>query len=91
MYIPNLSAQDVTFSSDIKLDSKWTANTKVDLATKKYTLGATWSGELGGKATTLKGTYVPDGLLAGEATVSLDKSIKGNVTFNQQQVRFYSE
>ena len=76
----------MTLSSDIKLDSKWTANTKLDLSTKKYTVGATWNGELGGKTATLKGSYPQDGILSGEATVSLDKSLKANLTLNQNAV-----
>ena len=84
----HLSTQDVTVTSDIKLDSKWVANTKFDFASKKYTVGATWNGKVAGKASTVKASYSDrDGLFNGDATVAVLKSAKANVTFNNKQVR----
>ncbi|KXZ51108.1 hypothetical protein GPECTOR_14g9 [Gonium pectorale] len=64
-----------------------TLNTKYDLGTKKYQVGATWEGDVGKKATTVKAWYgSKDGMFAGEATVVAAKDQKANVTFNQKEV-----
>lgn len=77
-------------TTDIKLDSAVTANTKYEFGPKKYTLGATWNGKLASKASTLKAFYSnKDNLVAGEATVSVNKWQKANVTFNQNQVSMH--
>ena len=83
--------QDVVLTTDIKLDSAVTANTKFEFGPKKYTIGATWNGKLANKASTLKAFYSDkDNLVAGEATVSVNKAQKANVTFNQNQVSMHA-
>ena len=78
-------------TADIKLDSAVTANTKFEFGPKKYTIGATWNGKLANKASTLKAFYSDkDNLVAGEATVSVNKAQKANVTFNQNQVSMHA-
>lgn len=85
------SLKDVVATLDYKVPKGpkgVTVNTKYELGTKKYTLGATWDGKLGGKASTLKGFYTnKDSKFAGEATVSVNKSQKANLVFNQDKVR----
>ncbi len=79
--------QDVVSTLDFKVNKKVTANSKYELATKKYQVGATWDGKLANKVTQVKRWYTnKDNLVAGEATVSLNPKNKANVTFNQKQV-----
>ncbi|GFR48407.1 hypothetical protein Agub_g10301 [Astrephomene gubernaculifera] len=81
--------KDVVATADYKVKQVkgTTLNTKYDLGTKKYQVGATWEGSLAKKATTVKLWYGnKDNKVAGEATVSLVKNQKANVTFNQQKV-----
>lgn len=81
------SLKDLVATFDYKAPKNITLNSKYELGTKKYTVGGTWDGNLANKASTLKLFYTnKDNLVAGEATVSLNKNQKANTTFNQQRL-----
>lgn len=81
------SLKDVVATVDWAANKSVAVNTKYELGSRKYTVGATLDQKLAGKATTLKLSYSnKDKLVAGEATAALAKGVKANTTFNQKRV-----
>jgi len=81
------SMRDVVATVDFKAPKSVTLNSKYELGTKKYTVGGTWDGNVADRAATIKLNYSnKDNLVGGEATLSVAKGQKANITFNQQQM-----
>lgn len=80
--------KDVVATADYKVSQVkgLTVNTKYEFAPKKWTAGLTYDTKVANKAVTVKATYNnKDKKVAGDATLSLCKNQKANVSFNQEK------